>query len=271
MQRGVMKDVAAAQDQRGITIQRVGVKDFHLPVLIRRKSASDAKVIPYDSVLARINFSVELPHQFRGTHLSRFVSILTAWSQKPIASQDLREMLREAREKLNARRAEVHFAFKYFITKSAPVSQAESALDYDCLFHAVLEDDDFVFTLGVEVPITCLCPCSREISTAGAHNQRALIRVALRYPPGEFIWIEDLVPQLEAQGSSQIYPLLKREDEKFVTEQAYANPKFVEDVLRDVVAVLRADQRIVWFEAEVESFESIHNHNAFAYQSEKPR
>jgi len=264
-----MKDVAAAQDERGITIQRVGMKDFHLPVLIRRKSDSDTQVIPYDSVLARINFSVELPHQFRGTHMSRFVSILSAWSEKPIASQDLREMLREAREKLDARRAEVHLAFKYFITKQAPVSRAQSALDYDCSFQAVLEDDDFAFTLGVEVPITCLCPCSREISTHGAHNQRAVIRVSLRYPPGEFIWIEDLVPLLEAQGSSQIYPLLKREDEKFVTEQAYGNPKFVEDVLRDVVAALRSDQRIVWFEAEVESFESIHNHSAFAYQSEQ--
>ena len=257
-----MKDVAAGEDVRGITLQRVGVKDVHLPVLIRRKDGGR------DSVLARIDMSVELPHQFRGTHMSRFLAVLSAWSEKPMGIADLHEMLSEARAQLDARRAEAVIAFKYFLPKRAPVSGAESALDYDCSFHGVVEDDSFTLTLGVEVPVTLLCPCSRDISAHGAHNQRGMIRVSLRCPPGQFIWIEDLVPMLEAQGSSQIYPLLKREDEKFVTEQAYENPKFVEDVLRDVVAALRAEQRVVWFRAECESFESIHNHSAYAMQEE---
>jgi GTP cyclohydrolase I len=259
---GAMKDVAAAEDVRGITIQRVGVKDVHLPARIRRKDGG------HNSVLARIDMSVELPHQFRGTHMSRFLAILSAWGEQPIGITDLHEMLSEARSRLDARRAEAVMTFKYFLPKQAPVSQAQSALDYDCSFHGLVEDDVFVFTLGVEVPVTLLCPCSREISAHGAHNQRGVIRVSLRCPPGQFIWIEDLVPMLEAQGSSQIYALLKREDEKFVTEQAYGNPKFVEDVLRDVVAALRADQRVVWFRAECESYESIHNHSAYAMQEE---
>jgi len=259
-----MKDVAAGEDVRGITLQRVGVKDVHLPVLIRRKDGG------HDSVLARIDMSVELPHQFRGTHMSRFLSILSAWSEKPMGISDLHEMLSDARARLDARRAEAVITFKYFLPKQAPVSGAPSSLDYDCSFHGVVEDDDFTFTLGVEVPVTLLCPCSRDISEHGAHNQRGVIRVSLRCPARQFIWIEDLVPMLEAQGSSQIYPLLKREDEKFVTEQAYENPKFVEDVLRDVVAALRADQRVVWFRAECESLESIHNHSAYAMQ-EEPR
>jgi GTP cyclohydrolase I len=257
-----VKDVAADIDTRGITVQRVGVKDVHLPVRVRRKGAG------FDNVLARIDLAVELPHQFRGTHMSRFVDILFKWSQQPISKPDLKEMLKEARERLGARQAEIAVDFKYFITKRAPESGSESALDYDCRFEGILDDHDYTFTLGVEVPITICCPCSKEISAYGAHNQRAVIRCRIRYLPDVMIWIEDLVAMLEKQGSAEIFPLLKREDEKLVTEAAYEHPKFVEDVVRDVVSLLRADRRITWFHVSCDSLESIHNHSVYARQEE---
>src|SRR5512140_2061761 len=162
-----MKDVAASADTRGITVQRVGVKDVHLPVRVRRKGGGQ------DSVLARIDFGVELPHHFRGTHMSRFLEILSQWRQQSIGMPDLKEMLGEACQRLPARRAEIIVAFKYFLTKRAPASGSESALDYDCTFQAGLDEGRYQFTLGVEVPVTILCPCSKEISRYGAHNQRA--------------------------------------------------------------------------------------------------
>ncbi len=257
-----MRDVAASADTRGITVQLVGVKEVHLPVRVRRKGAG------FDNVLARIDLGVELPHHFRGTHMSRLVDILFRWSQKPISKPDLREMLKEACERLEAGSARIDVAFKYFVTKRAPISGSESALDYDCTFEGVLAGDDYSFTLGVVVPVTICCPCSKEISRHGAHNQRAVIRARLRYQPEVMVWIEDLVSMLERQGSAEIYPLLKREDEKLVTERAYENPKFVEDVLRDVVGLLRADPRITWFQVSCESLESIHNHSVYAFQEE---
>jgi GTP cyclohydrolase I len=257
-----VKDVAGSLDTRGITVQRVGVKDVHLPVRVRRKGAG------FDGVLARIDLAVELPHQFRGTHMSRFVDILFQWSQQPISKPDLKEMLQEARDRLGARQARIEVSFKYFVTKQAPVSSSESALDYDCSFEGVLDDHDYTFTLGVEVPVTILCPCSKEISDYGAHNQRAVIKARLRYRSEVMVWIEDLVVMLEQQGSAEIYPLLKREDEKAVTETAYEHPKFVEDVVRDVVAALRADPRVTWFQVSCESLESIHNHTVYAFQEE---
>jgi GTP cyclohydrolase I len=260
--RHSLKDVAADRDQRGVTIQRVGVKDVHLPAHIRRKEGG------YDSVLACVSLAAELPHHFRGTHMSRFLAVLFKWSQRPVASQDIRAMLAEVREELEAPSAHIDMRFKYFVAKRAPVSGAESYLDYDCEFNGSLVGDSYAFTLGVEAPITSLCPCSRDISAQGAHSQRAMLRVRLRYAPGEMIWIEDLVSELERHGSAQIYPLLKREDEKYVTEHAYANPRFVEDVVREVVVALRADQRVAWFEVECESYESIHNHSVYAYQQE---
>lgn len=257
-----MKDVAASADMRGITVQLVGIKDVHLPVRVRRKGAG------FDNVLARINLAVGLPHHFRGTHMSRLVDILFRWSQQPIGKPDLQEMLREACERLEASRARIEVMFKYFITKKAPVSGSESALDYDCRFEGILEGDDYVFTLGVEVPVTICCPCSKEISQYGAHNQRAIIKARLRYRQDVMLWIEDLVAMLEHQGSAEIYPLLKREDEKHLTEIAYENPKFVEDVVRDAVGELRADPRITWFQLSCESLESIHNHSVYAFQEE---
>ena len=259
-----MKDVAASADTRGITVHRVGVRDVHLPIMLRRKNGE------LDSALARIDFGVTLPHQFRGTHMSRFVDILFQWRQKPISKPELKEMLKEACERLGADHARIDVSFKYFLTKKAPVSRSESALDYDCKFEGVLSEDEYTLTTCVEVPVTILCPCSKEISARGAHNQRAIIRARIRSRPDTMVWIEDLVKMLERQGSTEIYPLLKRRDEKYVTEAAYDNPKFVEDVVRDVVAMLRADERVAWFQVECESMESIHNHAAYAFQ-EEPR
>ena len=259
---GSLSDVAAEADSRGITIQRVGVKEVHLPIQVRRKS--DGLV----SALARIDLAVELPHHFRGTHMSRFVEILFHFSQHPIGPTEIAEMLAEARKRLGARKADLRLAFKYFISKRAPASGAESALDYGCQFEGERDEENFVFTLGAEVPVTLLCPCSKEISSRGAHSQRAMVKVKIRTRPGEFVWIEDLVNLVEAQASSSLYPVLKREDEKFVTEQAYDNPRFVEDMLRDVVIALRNEPRVIWFEVSCESMESIHNHSVFAYQQE---
>jgi len=257
-----MKDVAASADTRGITVHRVGVKEVHLPFRIRRKGAG------FDSAVARVDFGVELPHHSRGTHMSRFLEILFQWSQQPISKPDLEAMLKEARQRLGARRAEITLAFKYFLPREAPASGAVSALDYDVTFQGILDGEHYQFTLGAEVPVTILCPCSKEISRHGAHNQRAIIRVLVRTQPDTMLWIEELVEMLQSQGSAEIYPLLKREDERVVTERAYENPKFVEDVLRDVVSALRADPRIAWFQASCESLESIHNHSVYAFQEE---
>lgn len=251
-----------APDQRGVAIQRVGVKDLHLPLQIKRKDNG------FQSVIGNVTASVDLPKQFRGTHMSRLVEIVFKWSQKPLSGHELKIILEQIRARLSAARAHVTVKFKYFLEKQAPVSKSVSALDYECEFTGTLSDDRFDFILGVEVPITALCPCSKEIAEMGAHNQRGVIRARIRYEREHFYWIEDLVRQLEAVASCDIYPLLKRRDEKYVTEKAYATPKFVEDVLRDTILMFRADPSILWYEVECETFESIHNHSAYAYQRE---
>jgi GTP cyclohydrolase I len=257
-----MKDVAMTPDKRGVAIQRVGVKDLHLPLLIKRKDDG------FQAVLGNVTASVDLPKQFRGTHMSRLVEVIFKWSEKPLGGHGLRLLLEQVRDRLTAARAHITIRFKYFVEKHAPVSKSVSALDYDCEFTGTLSDEGFDFILGVEVPITALCPCSKEIAESGAHNQRGVIRARIRYVRDVFYWVEDLVKQLESVASCDIYPLLKRLDEKFVTEKAYATPKFVEDVLRDTILMFRADPNILWYEVECETFESIHNHSAYAYQCE---
>jgi len=262
IERERLTDVAASFDTRGVAIQRVGVREVHLPIQIRRKDEG------YDRALARVDMSVDLPEEYRGTHMSRFLEILFKWSRQPIAQWDVERILHDVRDALRARRAGLDLHFTYFITKHAPVSGEPSALDYECCFQGDLDGDQYTFTLGVDAPVHCLCPCSKEISAYGAHNQRGVIRARVRCVPGQFIWIEDLVAMLEAQASAPLYPLLKREDEKWVTEHAYDNPKFVEDVVRDCVLHLRADPRVRWFRVECETQESIHNHQAYAAQEE---
>ena len=254
-----MKDVQNISDERGIAIQNVGVSDVHLPFLIKTKAGS------FQSVLANISLTVDLPKEYKGTHMSRFIEILSEWSQKPVSSREMEFILTDAINKLDAEYAQMDIRFKYFIEKAAPVSGLKSMLDVDCVFSAkLIKNQPLDFTLGVNVPFTSLCPCSKEISAYGAHNQRGLMKVKIKYHSGKFIWIEDLVSLMEAEGSCPVYPLLKREDEKYVTEYAYENAKFVEDVLRDLVLSLRQQTYSSWFEIECENYESIHNHSAYA-------
>lgn len=254
-----MRDVQNAVDERGIAIQKVGVSDVHLPFLIKTKEGS------FQSVLAKIKLTVELPKEYKGTHMSRFIEILSEWSQKPIAEPEMEAILQDTVTRLSATRAHLEISFKYFVEKTAPVSGLKSMLDYDCLFSGDFTNEGvFAFSLGLTVPFTSLCPCSKEISAYGAHNQRGLMKVKLKQANGKFVWIEDLAALMEAQGSCPVYPLLKREDEKYVTEKAYENPKFVEDVLRDLVLALRELECVEWFEVECENYESIHNHSAYA-------
>lgn len=254
-----MKDVASENDTRGVALEQVGIKDLHLPVKIRQKNGGMARV------LGRVDASVELPPYERGTHMSRFVEILNRWSKRVVSSMKIEDMLRELREAFAAPSAQICLGFKYFLPKTAPVSGLVSALDYDCSFEGVLSDEGYLFTLGVAVPILTLCPCSKEIAERGAHSQRAILRVRLRYLPELIIWLEDLIPLLEAQGSCEIFPVLKRPDEKVVTERSYDNPKFVEDVVRDTYLALQNLAGVTWFSVECNSHESIHNHIAYAY------
>lgn len=254
-----MKDVQNRSDERGISIQKVGVSDVHLPFLIKTKDGS------FQSVLAKIKLTVELPKEYKGTHMSRFIEILSEWSQKPVSSKEMESILIDTINRLDAKCAHLDIRFKYFIEKTAPVSGRKSMLDYDCLFSASMTKGEHLnLVVGLAVPFTSLCPCSKEISVYGAHNQRGLMTVKVEHAHGKFIWIEDLAALMEAQGSCPVYPLLKREDEKYVTELAYENPKFVEDILRDLVLALRDLESVVWFEVECENFESIHNHSAYA-------
>ncbi len=262
-----MKDVQNQTDSRGVEIQKVGIKNLEIPLIIQRKDDED-KVI-YASATA----GVTLPAHYKGTHMSRFVEVLNEWRGKHTLGVDIKGCVEAIVERLNAKSGYLKFEFKYFIDKKSPVTGISAPMCYDCTFEGILdnygeEDEEYRFFLGVKVPVTTLCPCSKEISAYGAHNQRAIVSVKVTYPEDDHIWIEDLVSQIEKCASSELYPLLKREDEKYVTEHAYDNPKFVEDVLRDVVLLLRNNDIIDSFEVECESLESIHNHSAWAYQQE---
>jgi GTP cyclohydrolase I len=256
-----MLDVQNMKDERGIAIQRVGLKDAHFPFQIRMKSGG------FQHVQGNVTIAVNLPSEFKGTHLSRFMELLMWWSDKPITGKEIRQLLTNLCANLEVAEAEISLKFRYFLPLPAPISQVTGYLDYQGEFKGTLTipEHKFEYQLGVELPVLTLCPCSKEISAYGAHNQRALIRSLIRFNiPGQIVWLEDLIEILRVQGSCPVYPVLKREDEKFVTETDYQNPKFVEDVLRDSVLALRSDPRITWFWVEIESFESIHNHSAFA-------
>lgn len=262
-----LKDVQNLKDTRGVDIQKVGIKHVELPLIIQRKNESN------QVVSAKAKMNVSLPKHYKGTHMSRFIEVLSEWKNKNLLGVDIKGCLSAVIKKLNAKSGELEFKFKYFIDKKSPVTRLSSPMSYDCSFDGTLTnlggaDENYKFTLGVKVPVTTLCPCSKEISMHGAHNQRAVISVKVSYDENSHIWIEDLVDLIEKSGSCEIYPLLKRSDEKYVTERAYQNPKFVEDVLRDVVLKMRANEVITSFEVECEAFESIHNHSAWAYQAE---
>jgi len=211
--------------------------------------------------VAMFNMYVGLPHHFKGTHMSRFVEILEA-HEREITVETFQVMLKEMVQRLEAEEGLIEMTFPYFIEKAAPVSKVKSLMDYEVTFVGEIRDGAQTFTMKVLVPVTSLCPCSKKISARGAHNQRSHVTVSARL--NDFVWIEEIVDLIEKQASSELYGLLKRPDEKFVTERAYDNPKFVEDMVRDVAAVLNLDERIESYVVESENFESIHNHSAYA-------
>ncbi len=250
----LLHDVQKRSDTRRIPIDKVGVKDISYPIVVMDKNRS------VQHTVARVNMYVDLPHHFKGTHMSRFIEILNSYREK-IALDKMETILEKMKEKLGASSAHLEIEFPYFIEKKAPVSGAKSLMEYTCEFKASLADR-FDFVLGVKVPVTSLCPCSKELSSYGAHNQRSIMTVQVRYR--EFLWIEDLIEVIESCGSSPVYSLLKREDEKFVTETAYENPRFVEDMVREATTRLDALDTITWFSVEAENYESIHKHSAYA-------
>ena len=249
-----MPDMQKLPDDRNIAINKVGVKDIRYPIVVLDKCKE------WQQTVARINMYVDLPHHFKGTHMSRFIEILNQYHGE-ISIERMDTMLRNMKEYLEASSAHLELEFPYFIEKQAPVSGARSLMEYQCRMVGSL-DEDYDFMLGVTVPMTSLCPCSKEISARGAHNQRSAVTVEIRY--SDHIWLEDLIAWIGSCGSAPVFALLKREDEKALTEQAYDNPMFVEDVVRAVTQRLLEIPEITWFRVACENFESIHNHSAYA-------
>ena len=250
-----MKDIQSQQDNRKLDIDQVGIKNLRYPVVVLDRLQSS------QHVTATINMCVDLPHAFKGTHMSRFVEVLNDFHGL-ITIKNMYDVLRAMQKKLNSETAHFLMSFVYFLEKKAPVSQLIAKMEYDVTFEGNLEGNDLDFVLQVRVPVTTLCPCSKEISEYGAHNQRSDVTIAVRFQ--DFVWIEELIEIAEKEASCELYALLKRPDEKYVTEKAYDNPKFVEDIVRDIALQLLDDNRIVWFRIEAENHESIHSHNAYA-------
>jgi GTP cyclohydrolase I len=248
-------DVQSSADTRQLAINKVGIKGIRHPVVVRDKS------VGVQHTIATFNMYVHLPHNFKGTHMSRFVEILNQHGRE-ISVESFESILREMVQKLEAESGYIEMAFPYFVNKAAPVSGVQSLLDYDVVFTGQIENGAYRFTMKVQVPVTSLCPCSKKISERGAHNQRSHVTITVRTRSS--VWIEEIVRYAEEQASCELFGLLKRPDEKYVTERAYDNPKFVEDLVRDVAAVLNADARIEAYVVESENFESIHNHSAYA-------
>jgi GTP cyclohydrolase I len=255
-----MVDVQGSADTRRIAINKVGIKSIRHPVKVaERPSGGGAPGVQH--TVATFNMTVGLPQEFKGTHMSRFVEILNA-HEKEISVESFHVMLREMVERLGAREGHIEMKFPYFINKAAPVSGVKSLMDYEVTFIGEISEGKTCFRMQVLVPVTSLCPCSKQISEYGAHNQRS--HVIITAQTAAFVWIEEMVELAERQASCELYGLLKRPDEKFVTERAYDNPKFVEDLVRDVAAALNSDPRVLSYVVEAENFESIHNHSAYA-------
>jgi len=255
-------DVQSRTDSREVALDQVGVSGLRYPIIVLDRQQKE------QAVTATISMSVDLPHHFKGTHMSRFVEVLNS-HRGELTMRTLPAVLSDLRARLDAETAHVEVRFSYFLERKAPVTEMAGLMDYECAFEGKSSSEGEDFVLEVAVPITSLCPCSKEISDYGAHNQRGLVRLRVRSarnPNGEpqLIWIEELIEVVEQCGSSPVYPLLKRADERYVTMRAYDNPVFVEDIVRNVAVKLREDVRIDWFSVEAVNMESIHNHNAFA-------
>ncbi len=252
-----MKDVQSERDHRNIPIDKVGIKNLRYPIRVKdRRDGSQ-------STIASINMYVDLPHEYKGTHMSRFVEMLHLL--KPEISLNKFSVLLEAmKQNLNAASAHIEVSFPYFIEKQAPVSNAPGLMDYNCRIIGSSNSRNEVDLISeVNVPITSVCPCSKEISDFGAHNQRGSVQLQTRFK--RFIWLEDMIELVEGCASCDVFSVLKRVDEKNVTERGFANPKFVEDVVRDISERLAADDNIIWFSVSAENYESIHNHSAYAH------
>lgn len=254
--KSLMKDIQNTFDNRGIGIDKVGIKNIRYPITVLDR-ANDIQ-----HTIASINMFVDLPKQFKGTHMSRFVEILNE-HRGNINIRDYPGILEKMQKRFNARSAHLEIEFPYFIEKKAPVTHAHSLMEYNCKFIGVRNGKGTDFILVVRVPVLTLCPCSKEISKYGAHNQRSFVTVHLRFKG--LVWIEEIVGVVEGSASSQLYSLLKRPDEKYITEHAYDNPMFVEDVVREVARKLKKNGKIRNFSVEAENLESIHNHNVYAY------
>ncbi|MBW2544559.1 MAG: GTP cyclohydrolase I FolE2 [Deltaproteobacteria bacterium] len=251
-----MVDIQNLKDHRNIDIQKVGVKGIKYPIIVLDKANGT------QHVNATINMYVNLPHRFKGTHMSRFVEILNEYRGQ-INIKTFQKILCKMKEKLNAESAHIEISFPYFVEKTAPVSNAKSLMEYRCSLCGENNGEKNDFLVGITVPVTTVCPCSKEISNMGAHNQRSVVRLKLRFK--KFFWIEDIIRLVEESASSEIFSLLKRADEKYVTEKAYENPMFVEDVVRAVAVKINKNHNFIWYSIEAENMESIHNHNAYAY------
>ncbi len=271
-----MPDVQARSDTRRVPIDRVGVKEVVYPMRLHSRGGGEQHTV------ATINMYVSLPHEQKGTHMSRFLEVLNEHTGEPVCPERIPEITRAIRERLEAREAHFEATFTYFVNKPAPVTGHRGLMNYEVTFSCTATGDagpatgdagpatgdaghaggatDFVMT--VAAPAQSLCPCSKEISEYGAHNQRCRIEASVR--TGSMMWIEDLVEHLEAAASVPVFAVLKRPDEKWVTETAYDNPKFVEDIVRDLAGRLEADGRVEWYRINSENFESIHSHNAYA-------
>ncbi len=257
-----MQDVQNQRDVRQIAIDKVGIRNIKYPISVLDRAHK------IQHTVADINLYVHLPEHFRGTHMSRFVEVLNRY-QREINVQNMEEICQKVRETLDSEAAYLEISFPYFVEKQAPVSKARSLMEYTCsMVVSQHRDGEKEFVLTVRVPMTSLCPCSKEISERGAHNQRSVVTVSVRM--NTLVWIEELIDLVEERAVCDLYALLKREDEKYVTERAYDNPAFVEDIVREIALALRADPRITWFNVESENMESIHNHNAYACVESKP-
>ena len=248
-------DVQGSRDLRQVPINKVGIKDIRHPVKVADRAGGE------QATVAEFNMYVNLPHNFKGTHMSRFIEILNS-HETAISVKSFQEMLFQVSELLEAEESHIEMRFPYFVQKAAPVSGVKSLMDYQVTFQGSVQDGKAIHRTKVQVPVTSLCPCSKKISEYGAHNQRSHVTITVE--THKFVWIEEIIEVAERLASSELYGVLKRPDEKFVTERAYDNPAFVEDLARDVARALADDKRISSFVVEVENFESIHNHSAYA-------
>ncbi len=260
-----MIDIQNQRDHRNLPIDKVGIKNLRYPItVLDRKNR-------HQNTVATINMYVDLPDKYKGTHMSRFVELLNLFRPE-ISLKRFSAILEQMKTHLNAASAHVEVTFPYFIEKAAPVSEAPGLMDYTCSILGSSDPQGNVDLVSeVVVPISSVCPCSKEISEVGAHNQRGEVRLSTRFK--RFIWMEDMIELVEGCASCDVYSILKRVDEKCVTERGFENPKFVEDVVRDIAARLKSDENITWFAVSAENFESIHNHSAYAFitSGEKPK